>query len=73
MKQRGAVDGAASGPEFPGEIAGASLKRHPYDDVVVGLREIPRRNRRGLIEAQCDPAYPLVAARNSPAKSPGPH
>ena len=108
--------------QFPGEIAGASLKRHPHDDVVVGLREfpgeiagaslkrtppspaptgpppqfpgeiagaslklsrrywrgaarfaIPRRNRRGLIEAFTQNEAAPDAEDNSPAKSPGPH
>ena len=37
--------------EFPGEIAGASLKRDELTVRVAGGGTIPRRNRRGLIEA----------------------
>ena len=36
---------------FPGEIAGASLKRVPRIGLATLVRTIPRRNRRGLIEA----------------------
>ena len=36
---------------FPGEIAGASLKRIDTSDEDDILLRIPRRNRRGLIEA----------------------
>ena len=36
---------------FPGEIAGASLKRATGREVDVVRPLIPRRNRRGLIEA----------------------
>ena len=37
--------------QFPGEIAGASLKQIGHDVVPIEVYEIPRRNRRGLIEA----------------------
>ena len=37
--------------EFPGEIAGASLKRHEPGGGNGLDGGIPRRNRRGLIEA----------------------
>ena len=36
---------------FPGEIAGASLKRVDLDGETIAQQVIPRRNRRGLIEA----------------------
>ena len=43
--------GAAKETEFPGEIAGASLKRASRPGGRFGRVRIPRRNRRGLIEA----------------------
>ena len=67
--KRASRPGARSGRgrEFPGEIAGASLK-HGGQDVPHGhAGRIPRRNRRGLIEAR------LAAGRAAgvPAEFPG--
>ena len=39
-------------PGFPGEIAGASLKRVEASSTYREAHGIPRRNRRGLIEAR---------------------
>ena len=54
-----------SGPraEFPGEIAGASLKRDGPDQHRAGGPGIPRRNRRGLIEAAQLEAYALAGGQ----------
>ena len=59
--------------EFPGEIAGASLKPQAGAEFCREPGLIPRRNRRGLIEAVASPAATAARSDNSPAKSPGPH
>ena len=60
--------------QFPGEIAGASLKPPPEGRRPARTEGgIPRRNRRGLIEARPGARSGRVKARDSPAKSPGPH
>ena len=59
---------------FPGEIAGASLKQLLVrETLVLGDGRIPRRNRRGLIEAALALPLRLAFPKDSPAKSPGPH
>ena len=58
---------------FPGEIAGASLKLHQPALDQRTERSIPRRNRRGLIEADRWGTSCGRAPSDSPAKSPGPH
>ena len=52
MKQEGLERARPPGPGFPGEIAGASLKRAAYLARGKVPETIPRRNRRGLIEAR---------------------
>ena len=61
------------GVGFPGEIAGASLKRIPGGGRIQSSAWFPRRNRRGLIEASRTTCNGRSALRVSPAKSPGPH
>ena len=52
MKPLGAAAAAVLVEEFPGEIAGASLKHaHELRGASRAPPPIPRRNRRGLIEA----------------------
>ena len=53
--------------EFPGEIAGASLKHIGLELVIRPRAGIPRRNRRGLIEA----ARRVVMSRPAERKFPG--
>ena len=73
LKRSGRVLPRADCGEFPGEIAGASLKPLPPTQRRHAMTLIPRRNRRGLIEAVASPAATAARSDNSPAKSPGPH
>ena len=72
LKQPHFRDIASVTVRFPGEIAGASLKRLESEALPRLALEIPRRNRRGLIEAPRLTLEGEVLA-DSPAKSPGPH
>ena len=58
---------------FPGEFAGASLKPPPHGRPSPPARRVPRRIRRGLIEAPPSRAGRVAWRLRSPANSPGPH
>ena len=56
---------------FPGEFAGASLKHQFVDDDDTSLGLVPRRIRRGLIEAQIRPGLRPTAPRPFPGEFAG--
>ena len=74
LKQHLAVEaGGLELTPFPGEFAGASLKLATIRVALNPAIFIPRRIRRGLIEASPGDSPSCSSTHHSPANSPGPH
>ena len=73
MKPRRAALNLDPGGKFPGEIAGASLKRASRPGGPGGEGQFPGEIAGASLKQRRLPRHPGPLDHNSPAKSPGPH